>query len=557
MLDKRVSRVNSFLIKLLSIILFTTHYKYCWRFCLSITMTQAKSDKRSGELRADGNVFYIKRQFFDALLKYNESLCYAEVDTENAGLVYANRSAVYFEMKLFDKAIKNIELAKLHKYPEKNFEILDRRATKCNEMKGDRDTTSDPWNLFKLTYPANKAVPFIADCLELKESEKYGRHIITNKPLKVGDVVSIETPFCSVLLSESKFVEVPPANIYQRCSNCLQDSTLDLIPCSTCTKAMFCSQECLETSYKRYHRYECPVMDELLSSGSVHIALRLFFIALSTFDGSIETVEKFFGENERKPTTVFDVVSSSSENEKNRTRLLAITSLMASKKLFSLHQHGRILSNHPRLKSVWEFHQEFIESFIQKLCRISDLNFHGIFGGSLQEREQNQKTLPNDLQQSIGTGSLLFASLVNHSCVNNLLRTCVQGKVIYVVCRPVPNGAQLFDCYKTNFMKQRKAERQARLFKDFGFPCDCEACALNFPSPPALTFKDVKLLKFAKKADEEILTLPRGKAVEKYRECCDALERNNRNYPCIELCFLQTTIAKFLLNHARPAILIP
>src|SRR5687768_6195023 len=115
---------------------------------------------------------------------------------------------------------------------------------------------------------------------------------------------------------------------------------------------MFCSQQCLETAYKRYHRYECPVMDEMLTTGSVHIALRFFFIALSTFDGSIQALEKFLKENAGKQTTIFDVVPNSSENEKSQTGLLAISSLLGSSKLFSLHQHRKILSSHPQLKPV-------------------------------------------------------------------------------------------------------------------------------------------------------------------------------------------------------------
>jgi hypothetical protein len=65
---------------------------------------------------------------------------------------------------------------------------------------------------------------------------KYGRHIVTKTALKVGDIVSIETPFCGVLLSESKMLQIPQDNIHQRCSNCLKENALDLIPCQNCSK---------------------------------------------------------------------------------------------------------------------------------------------------------------------------------------------------------------------------------------------------------------------------------------------------------------------------------
>lgn len=199
-------------------------------------MCEIKSNKKADALRAEGNKFYSERKFHDAVLKYNESLCYAEPETENIGLAYANRSAVFFEMKLFEKCLKNVELAKSQKYPEKNLETLKKREEKCRElMKSSNESlTSDPRKLFKLSYPPNKRLPFIIACLELKVDEVFGRHIITNRSLKVGDIVSIEEPFCSVLLSQSNFVEVPKSNIFQRCANCLKDNGLDLMPCGRC-----------------------------------------------------------------------------------------------------------------------------------------------------------------------------------------------------------------------------------------------------------------------------------------------------------------------------------
>jgi SET and MYND domain-containing protein 4 len=161
------------------------------------TMFSRKSNERAGILRVEGNSFYTQRKFFNAILKYNESLCFADPSSDNLGHAFANRSAVYFEMKLYEKCLKNIELAKQNHYPEKSFEVLDKRGEKCKElMKTSREKILDPWNFFKLSYPANEKLPFIADCLEVKKSEKYGRHVITNRPLKVGDIIVVEKPFC-------------------------------------------------------------------------------------------------------------------------------------------------------------------------------------------------------------------------------------------------------------------------------------------------------------------------------------------------------------------------
>lgn len=202
---------------------------------------------------------------------------------------------------------------------------------------------------------------------------------------------------------------------------------------------MYCSTNCLEKALKRYHQYECSIMDQLLKAGSVHMAIRLFFIALSTFDGSIENLKAFLSENDCGNPVIFDVDMKA--DNKDKSLLLALMSLMRSSKTFSLHQHREIFKCSPNLSDMWENHSTFIQNFLQSLCQISDLNFHGIFSGSQDNKDES-------LQQSIGSGALLFASLCNHSCSNNVLRICVKGKVAFVVCRPVDKGAQIMDCYK-------------------------------------------------------------------------------------------------------------
>ena len=192
----------------------------------------SKTNLRSDDLRVEGNQFYAQKKFYDALLRYNESLCWAEPESENMGLAYANRSAVYFEMKLFDECLRNVDLAKQNRYPEKNFEILKKREDKCAAMmkqSNGEQKAADPLKFFKLSYPANKKLPFFVDCLEMKCDKKYGRHIITNQSLRVGDVIAIEKPVCKV--TYEKF-------IYQLCANCFEDRLLDLDPCFGCSKGL-------------------------------------------------------------------------------------------------------------------------------------------------------------------------------------------------------------------------------------------------------------------------------------------------------------------------------
>ena len=103
----------------------------------------------------------------------------------------------------------------------------------------------------------------------------------------------------------------------------------------------------------------------------------------------------------------------------------------------------------------------------------------------------------------------------------------------------------------------RKQDRQAKLLREFGFVCECEACIGNFPTPPFLGSKDRKLFKFAKKAEDEILRLQPNQALKKYRNFCDILEQEHWSYPTIEQCLLQKYMVKFLVLRAQPSILFP
>lgn len=190
----------------------------------------AKSDENSKRLREIGNKFYTQRQFFEAIIKYNESLCYAENESENISLAYANRSAVYFEMKLYQRSLENIELARTHNYPIKNLEVLKIREEKCRDLMKNGFKESQDMPPFKLTYDPHKKYPSMANCLELKSDKKFGRYIITNKSLSVGDVIAIEQPVVNFLREEF---------LYQRCSHCLKSNILSLLPCNSCTRGRF------------------------------------------------------------------------------------------------------------------------------------------------------------------------------------------------------------------------------------------------------------------------------------------------------------------------------
>lgn len=211
---------------------------------------------------------------------------------------------------------------------------------------------------------------------------------------------------------------------------------------------MFCSDKCKLEAFTKFHRFECPIISQLNKSGSVHMALRLFFTAFSIMGNSVDDLQKVFEDGTNSVYSIFDITQ---DVDNDKEKLKALISLVASSKIFDLTQHLAVLCSHPNFKNIVETKRNFLESFILRMCQISDLNFHGIFGSSVitsNDATISTQQIYKTLQKSIGSGAFLFNSLLNHSCTNNVLRICVNRKIVTVVCKPIPEGGQIFDCYK-------------------------------------------------------------------------------------------------------------
>lgn len=185
-----------------------------------------KSDGLSNSFRSDGNDKFSRKLFRQAIIDYNQSLCHAESD-KCKSLAYANRSAVYFEMKKFKLCLENIQLAKEFGYPEENAHKLHERESKCENLVKFESTENSAEKFFSLSHESHETIPFIVAGVELKSSEKYGNYLVTSGDLKTGDVIAVEEPFIKILDKHFRF---------ERCAHCLKQNHFSLIPCDECSE---------------------------------------------------------------------------------------------------------------------------------------------------------------------------------------------------------------------------------------------------------------------------------------------------------------------------------
>lgn len=409
-------------------------------FVMNFSAAKSKSTSKAEAIRGRGCKALAKEELYQALLLFNKCLCLAEPGTNTLGLAYANRSEVFFKLKLFDKCLNNIDLARNEnclKETEETLKGLEENS--LNHVFDVRAEAENPWDFFKLSHTPNGKLPNVVNCLEVKSDKKFGRFITTNQPLKVGDIVAIEKPFFKILKVDPEDDEYPETNVYQYCANCLSDNLMDLIPCPGCLTTMFCSQKCLQAANKSFHKYECRILQPLNETGNWRMTMRCFFDALSICDDSVEKLEELMKKSENLSPTIFNFDFSDASNPENAVNQLMCMLSLERRVDVNIKDFSSIFLQHPKLAEIWSTHREFVNKFLERMMQIEILNFHGIKGRSLNKSKPYRSCL--------GDGGYAFCSLLNHSCCPNTMRIVVDNRMVLIVERPIKKGDQLFDCY--------------------------------------------------------------------------------------------------------------
>lgn len=195
-------------------------------------MEYNKNPERSNRLRLEGNQYYKKKLYFDALLCYNEALCFADPNSDEISLIYGNRSAVYYMTKYYEFCLDNIQLARDNGFED--YGKMREREEKCwKEMLFYvQRPDDDPWDFYSLDRMHNRHhnLPNVISALTQRHNLKFGRYIITNRELRCGEFIAIDEPFFKIRNFKARF---------RRCLTCMRFNGLNLIPCSGCTSSKY------------------------------------------------------------------------------------------------------------------------------------------------------------------------------------------------------------------------------------------------------------------------------------------------------------------------------
>lgn len=103
----------------------------------------------------------------------------------------------------------------------------------------------------------NDLISCASRSVEILNTELYGRQVMANTDIQVGDVLAIEKPYSSVTVEECSMTH---------CNYCLAPC-FDLSPCKQCSSCIFCSDKCRDEAWKNYHKNECKFGRTLISLG--------------------------------------------------------------------------------------------------------------------------------------------------------------------------------------------------------------------------------------------------------------------------------------------------
>lgn len=403
-----------------------------------------KNTQSSTEWRKKGNKFFGLQNYIEAMKCYNQSLCYAEIGSENMALAYSNRSACYFHMNKYEEVLVDIELARKANLPDRLTQKLKNREVEsllCISIKKSMSTNQQKAiSGFKLSYEANKNFPCTVNMVKINQDAEFGRHLVAKRHIPVAKFILMERYFARATDQPLTY-----CTCSQEHKNC--------IPCPYCPDMMFCSVKCMKDD--KFHELVCGTFYSQLDV-YMRFEVKTLLLAINSFpdaDNLIQFVETILLEDLEKLPTLNDQKSNYHFYFK-LSRSSLETYPLGTEMAYKAYEYAIRL---PKVKTLFDNNKK--KRFLMHLALHHVLiSRNNAFG--------DDKTI------YIGNVS----SILNHSCAFNVKLINSNGFIIGVTGRPIKKGEQLFINYEQDLNILPAKIRKATLKNERGFDCKCEIC---------------------------------------------------------------------------------
>lgn len=412
-----------------------------------------KSNAIALEKRNEGNLGFHISAPLKAMELYNDCLRFANPGSEHISLAYANRSACFLQMKMYDECLADIELAKQADYPEHLRPKLDERKTRCL-----KDMQKDPkYPREKLSIEPNEIFSYLSNEVMVQRNEKGVFSVTANTDIDVGQPIGIEDAYHTYV----------PHSFGLHCNICSKECC-NLVPCGKCASAMFCP----ECQGHFLHEHECGLnfCGESDFNSTIMCSVRSNLFDLKSFTNADEMMS-FVEQSLKKPNELPENVLD--DRSKYQTFLncpLKRYDASFDRMKPNIYTTYKTLLRIPYVNEMFKTakHRRFLMHLIGHHMMIVEVGV-GLHTGS--GTRQDRKTA------SVFISPVLM-SYITHACMPNVHSCISGGKTVFFTMKPIKKGEQLFISCLPNEIESLHSteERKEIVFNMFRINCECSRC---------------------------------------------------------------------------------
>lgn len=361
-------------------------------------------------------------------------------------LVYKNRAACFMQMEMYTKAMMDIRCALKFQHTARALLQLQIQRKECEKKL--TIESIDAYVPPKLSYPVDRDFPCMANVLEIRDSKKFGRHIVAKQDIEVGKVVMVSEIFASAAVSDT----------LTTCRIC-NKTERDFVACTDCSNVMYCRGSC--ANQINIHRLECGTIFHVIDA-NLKLPVQTLLMAINIFttiDELMRFVERYVGKNNGH-----EIPKAANNFETKYGLFLTLTRRNCSELIYLAYQVYTTLLTFPKVKRL--------VNNGTKMLFLAHLTLHHvtvIARNSFQYQAQDIGTIKTSYIYDV-------MSLINHSCSPNLFNISRPDDVSHcITVKPILAGEQVFINYLGNSASMTLNERQKNL-ASWNFKCECERC---------------------------------------------------------------------------------
>lgn len=321
------------------------------------------------------------------------------------------------------------------------------------EIAAPRDLPSFPSVLRQLSFEADDAFPYMAKVISKKENIRFGKHLIANNNIEVGDCIIAAPPFANI-----EYLVCTGLGCFQ-CGKI----TKRKIQCPNCIDVWFCSNRCKKCII---HQQKCDPMFKSSDCRIVRLATQMIITACNGVGDTTSLLDFCRGLIflNKKSNKCHPPYSQYAEILSLKGRPNDVNSTIARRVV-------KYVMQHPQFESV------SLNSEEQKRILFSLAYRHA---NSIPVNSFDEEVKCSKGGACVGVSMFDMLSRFNHSCKANLDHYIDDDNITYcVAARPIKAGEQLFINYLGDIEFASAEERKKYLREMWGFECTCEICYLR------------------------------------------------------------------------------